>query len=136
MALVRKPFSDAEIVKDCFLASAEILFTEFERKDAIIKQIKGLQLSDLMEDIGTDVSAQLIEDVSAAPCFSIAVDESTDVVDIVIAIVSLGKVPQGKCFLRRNVVLATPLLHFLMNQNLQVCARMAHQACEARRKGS
>lgn len=44
-------------------------------KDAIIKQIKGLQLSDStimrrMEDIGTDASAQLIEDVSAAPCFS------------------------------------------------------------------
>lgn len=87
LARAKKPFSDSEIVKDCFLASAEILFTEFENKDAIIKQIKGLQLSDStitrrIEDIGADVSAQLIEDVSAAPCFSIAVDESTDVVDI------------------------------------------------------
>ncbi len=83
----KKNFSDSEIVKDCFLASAEILFAEFDNKDAIIKQIKGLQLSDStimrrIENIGKDVSDQLCADVSAAPCFSIAVDESTDLTDV------------------------------------------------------
>ena len=45
LARVKKTFSYSEIVKDCFLASAEILFTDFDNKDAILKQIKGLQLS-------------------------------------------------------------------------------------------
>ncbi len=83
----KKTFSDSEIVKDCFLASAEILFAEFDNKNAIIKQIKGLQLSDStimrrIENIGKDVSDQLCADVSAAQCFSIAVDESTDLTDV------------------------------------------------------
>lgn len=87
LARAKKPFSDSEIVKDCFLATAEILFTDFDNKDAIVKQIKGLQLSDStimrrIEDIGKDVSDQLTADLSAAPCFSIAVDESTDVTDV------------------------------------------------------
>lgn len=67
--------------------SAEILFTDFDNKDAIIKQIKGLQLSDLtimrrMEDIGKDIRDQLLADLRTASCFSIAVDKSTDVTDI------------------------------------------------------
>ncbi len=87
LARGKKTFSDSEIVKDCFLASAEILFAEFDNKDAIIKQIKGLQLSDStimrrIENIGKDVSDQLCADVSAAPFFSIAVDESTDLTDV------------------------------------------------------
>ncbi len=87
LARGKKTFSDTEIVKDCFLASAEILFAEFDNKDAIIKQIKGLQLSDStimrrIENIGKDVSDQLCADVSAAPYFSIAVDESTDLTDV------------------------------------------------------
>lgn len=61
------------MVKDCFLASAEILLAEFD-KDAIIKQIKGLQLSDStimrrMDDIGKDIHEQLFADLCAAPCF-------------------------------------------------------------------
>ncbi|KAF7658049.1 hypothetical protein LDENG_00018290 [Lucifuga dentata] len=35
-----------------------------------------------MEDIGKDISDKLIADLSAAPCFSIAVDESTNLTDI------------------------------------------------------
>ena len=81
------PFSDSEMVKDCFLASTEILFAEFDNKNTIVKQMKGLQLSDStikrrIKNIGKDVSDQLCADLSAAPCFSIAVDESTDVTDV------------------------------------------------------
>ena len=42
----KNTFSDSEKVKkNSFLTSAIILFTEFDNKDAILKQIKGLQLS-------------------------------------------------------------------------------------------
>lgn len=86
LARAKKPFSDSEIVKDCFLVSAKILFSDFDNKEAILKQIKGLQLSDStimrrMEDIGQDIRNQLLADLRASACFSIAVDESTDVTD-------------------------------------------------------
>ncbi len=87
LARAKKPFSDLEIVKDCFLTSAEMLFMDFDNKDAIVKQIKGLQLSDSTimrwtEDTGEDVGEQLVVDLSVAPCFSIVVDKSTDVTDV------------------------------------------------------
>lgn len=49
--------------------------------------IKGLQLYDStimrqMEDIRKDIRDQLLADLRAAPCCSIAVDESTDVTDV------------------------------------------------------
>uniref|UniRef100_H3AYD8 Uncharacterized protein n=1 Tax=Latimeria chalumnae TaxID=7897 RepID=H3AYD8_LATCH len=72
LACHKKAFTDAEIVKECFLASAE--------------QIKGLQLSDTtvmrrVEEIGKDIWQQLMADLSAAPCFSLALNESTDISD-------------------------------------------------------
>ncbi len=35
-----------------------------------------------IEDIGKDVGEHLVADLSVAPCFSIAVDKSTDVMDV------------------------------------------------------
>ena len=35
-----------------------------------------------IEDIGKDIHDQLLADLRAAPCFSIAVDESTDITDV------------------------------------------------------
>jgi hypothetical protein len=66
LARNKKAFTDAEIVKECFfLASAKILYADFPNKEAILKQIKGLQLSDStltrrIEEIGEDVGKQLI----------------------------------------------------------------------------
>uniref|UniRef100_H3AYD9 Uncharacterized protein n=1 Tax=Latimeria chalumnae TaxID=7897 RepID=H3AYD9_LATCH len=86
LACHKKAFTDAEIVKECFLASAEILYADFNNKNAILKQIKGLQLSDTtvmrrVEEIGKDIWQQLMADLSAAPCFSLALNESTDISD-------------------------------------------------------
>ncbi len=87
LAKHKKAFTDAEIIKGCFLASSEIMYADFNNKDEIIKQIRGLQLSDTtvmrrVEELGKDIRGQLIADLSAAPCFSIALDESTDVCDV------------------------------------------------------
>uniref|UniRef100_H3AR21 SPIN-DOC-like zinc-finger domain-containing protein n=1 Tax=Latimeria chalumnae TaxID=7897 RepID=H3AR21_LATCH len=86
LARHKKAFTDAEIVKECFLTSAEILYADFNNKNAILKQIKGLQLSDTtvmrrVEEIGKDIRQQLMADLSAAPCFSLALNESTDISD-------------------------------------------------------
>ena len=76
-----------QTVKKYFLYSAEIIYAYFSNKDAILKQIKGLQLSDTtiirrVEEIGKYIGKDLNEDISAAPCFRIALDERTDVWDI------------------------------------------------------
>ncbi|XP_064421803.1 inactive cell surface hyaluronidase CEMIP2-like [Latimeria chalumnae] len=81
LACHKKAFTDAEIVKECFLASAEILCADFNNKNATLKQIKGLQLSDTtvmrrVEETGKDIWQQLMADLSAAPCFSLALDET------------------------------------------------------------
>ena len=67
------------------MASAEILYADFTNKEAILNQIKGLQLSDstitrCIEDIGDDIGKQLITDISMVLSLSIALDESTDVI--------------------------------------------------------
>uniref|UniRef100_H2ZW76 DUF4371 domain-containing protein n=1 Tax=Latimeria chalumnae TaxID=7897 RepID=H2ZW76_LATCH len=86
LARHKKAFTDAEIIKECFLASTEILYADFNNKNTILKQIKGLQQSDTtvmrrVEEIGKDIRQQLMADLSAAPCFSLALDESTDISD-------------------------------------------------------
>lgn len=68
------------------LATAET-YADFDNKHAIMKQIKALQLSDSaimkwMEDKGNDIIDQLLADLSAVPCFSIAVDESMELTDV------------------------------------------------------
>ena len=68
------------------MVSAEVLFRDLD-KDPILKQIKGLQLSDStikrqMEDIRKDIFDQLLADMHTAPCVSIAVGESIDVTDV------------------------------------------------------
>lgn len=90
-----------EILKDCFLASAEILFTDFDNKEAIIKQIKGLQLSDSMimrwmEDIRKDIRVQLLAGLCAAHV-SASVDESTVVTDVTQLCVWV-RFPKENCF--------------------------------------
>jgi hypothetical protein len=72
---------------DCILASAKVLYADFTDKETILKQMKGLQLSDStitrrIEDIGEDIAKKRITDISVVPCFSIAFDENTDVGDI------------------------------------------------------
>lgn len=132
------------MVKDCFLASAEILLTDFDNKDAFIKQIKVLQLSDStltrrMEDIGKDLCDQLLAGLRAVPCFSIAVDESTDITDVAQLCVGM-RFPKENSF--RGEMSLLPLhgqtrgediLHVLRKNtsagpNLQVCVLMVPQA--------
>ncbi|XP_078509765.1 general transcription factor II-I repeat domain-containing protein 2-like [Lissotriton helveticus] len=87
LAKHKKPFTDAELVKKCFLSAADILFAHYPNKSNIMKEIGALQLSDStctrrIESMGDNVLAQVIKAVKMSPFFSIAVDESTDVGDV------------------------------------------------------
>ena len=50
-----------------------------------------------MEDIGKDISDQLLADLRAASCFSIAVDENTDVTDVA-QLCTWVRFPKENCF--------------------------------------
>lgn len=79
-----KPFTDAEVVKECFLTASNVLFDKFGNKDKIISQIKHMQLSDStcvrrIEAIAKHLSDRIIEDVKNCSFFSLAFDSSTDI---------------------------------------------------------
>ena len=86
VARSKRPFTEGELMKTCWLDASESLFADFKNKDAIIKQIGKLQLSDStlcrrVEDISDNLFFKLIEDLKKSSHFSLALDESTDVSD-------------------------------------------------------
>lgn len=86
VARSRRPFTEGELIKKCFLDCSESLFAEFKNKVEITRQISKLQLSDStlsrrVENISDDLFIKLIDDLKKTQHFSLAVDESTDVSD-------------------------------------------------------
>uniref|UniRef100_H3AEH0 SPIN-DOC-like zinc-finger domain-containing protein n=1 Tax=Latimeria chalumnae TaxID=7897 RepID=H3AEH0_LATCH len=65
LAKSKKPFTDGELMKQCFLDCSKSLFAEFKNNDDIVKQISKLQVSDstiarYMESISEDLFSQLL----------------------------------------------------------------------------
>uniref|UniRef100_A0A3Q3DRZ8 HAT C-terminal dimerisation domain-containing protein n=1 Tax=Hippocampus comes TaxID=109280 RepID=A0A3Q3DRZ8_HIPCM len=85
-AIVRngKPFTDGEYAKAFMLDVANELFDDFSDKDKITKRIKDMPLSartvhDRTIMMSNQIEARQVKDINAAPVFSLALDESTDV---------------------------------------------------------
>lgn len=81
----KKPFTDAEIVKECMNEVAIALF-EGTQKDDIIQKINQISLSDSTaakrtEILADDLLDQMKSAVKKAKCISLALDESTDNTD-------------------------------------------------------
>lgn len=79
-----KPFTDAEIVKECFVSAANILFDKFSNKKQILSDIKKLQLSDStcmrrIEDISKFICDDILDNLRKCKFFSLAFDSSTDI---------------------------------------------------------
>ena len=79
-----KPFTDAEIVKECFVSAADILFDKFSNKKQILSAIKKLQLSDStcmrrIEDISKFIRENIFDNLRNCKFFSLAFDSSTDI---------------------------------------------------------
>ncbi|XP_028648976.1 protein ZBED8-like [Erpetoichthys calabaricus] len=86
LAILRngKPFTDGEYAKTFMLDTANEHFDDFSDKDKIIKQIKDMPLSartvhDRTIMMANQIKATQVKDINAAPFFSLALDESTDV---------------------------------------------------------
>uniref|UniRef100_A0A3B3Y521 SPIN-DOC-like zinc-finger domain-containing protein n=1 Tax=Poecilia mexicana TaxID=48701 RepID=A0A3B3Y521_9TELE len=86
LAIVRngKPFTDGEYAKTLMLDVANELFDDLPNKDKIIKRIQDMPLSartvhDRTIMMANQVEETQVKDINAAPFFSLALDESTDV---------------------------------------------------------
>ena len=82
-----KPFTDGDYMKDSFIKISEHLFSDFKNKTEIIQKIKDMPLSaktvkERAIKMAGDITNQQIKDINSAPAFSIACDESCDVIDI------------------------------------------------------
>lgn len=79
----QKPFSDSEIVKECMLEVATALFVE---KNDVITAIQSIPLSARSntrrtEILAAEIKTTLLELLEKAPCYALALDESSDIVD-------------------------------------------------------
>ena len=83
----KRPFTDADTVKDCMLAVIDEVVIDQKVKESVTSAIKKVPLSDTsilrrVELLAKDVSGKLFENVRKAEYISIAVDESTDCTDM------------------------------------------------------
>ncbi|XP_068204564.1 protein FAM200A-like [Palaemon carinicauda] len=80
----KKSFTDAEIVNECMLGTADTLFDD-KQKNEIKDRIKQIPLSDSTsmrtELLAVYLMSQLDQGLKKAPCISLAIDESTDSTD-------------------------------------------------------
>ncbi len=74
-------------MKELFIQISEHLFSDFKNKSEIVQKIKETPLSartvkERAITMTTIITSKQIEDINAAPAYSIACDESSDVNDI------------------------------------------------------
>ena len=82
-----KPFTDGDYMKKLFINISERLFADFKNKTEIIQKMKDMPLSaktvkERAIKMAGNITDQQIKDINSAPAYSIACDESCDVIDI------------------------------------------------------
>jgi len=82
-----KPFTDGDYMKDSFIKISEHLFSDFKIKTEIIQKIKDMPLSaktvkERAIKMAGNITNQQIKDINSAAAYSIACDESCDVINI------------------------------------------------------
>jgi hypothetical protein len=87
VALKGKPFTDGEYIKEIFVSSAEILFSDLPNKESIMSRIKEIPVSARsierrISDLAEHVTVRQTNGLTQSTVFSVAVDESTDVNDL------------------------------------------------------
>ena len=81
-----KAFSERELLKECFLEISDSHFQNFRNKNEIKSAIEELQMSRntvmrRIEKMSENVTPQLHRDFNYCSCFSLQLDESTDIKD-------------------------------------------------------
>ncbi|GFU90205.1 general transcription factor II-I repeat domain-containing protein 2 [Trichonephila clavipes] len=84
--IAKKPYTDGEYIKNCFINASEELSQDFKSKADILKIIKELPLcaktiKDRTIKMCSNKTTQHIKDLKLVSALSIAVDESCDIND-------------------------------------------------------
>ena len=79
-----KSLSDGDFIKSAMLAGSDSLFHDFSNRHEILQRISELPLTrntvkDRVLRMAQDVSLQLTTDLQKASCYSMCLDESTDI---------------------------------------------------------
>ena len=114
LAKHKKPFSDAEIVKECINEVVEAMF-EGNEKDKLSDMFDKIPLSDStavkrVEVLAHDIVQQLTEDLKNAQCISLAADESTDRTDKAQLCVFVRYLSSSKGVFCEDILGVAPLL--------------------------
>ena len=80
IAIAMKPFTEGSFVKECMLAVADSICPEKKKEFANIS-LSARTVSRRVEEMATDVRLTLKDHLKTFTCFSVALDESTDVKD-------------------------------------------------------
>lgn len=87
LAQKMKPFSDAEIVKECVVTVCKTLFSQFSNNKQILDEVSKLQLSDSTcmrrsQDLAANIALNLTDELQESKYFSLVLDSSTDITSI------------------------------------------------------
>lgn len=82
----KKCFQDGVMVKEAFIEASDALFKDFKNKTEIMSAVKAVQLTRntvtrRCEMMGDNLVQQLAKDIDCCECFSLQMDESTDITD-------------------------------------------------------
>jgi hypothetical protein len=87
LAQKMKPFSDAEIVKECVVTVCKTLFSHLPNSKQILDEVSKLQLSDSIcmrrsQDLAANIALNITDELQQSECFSLALNSSTDITSI------------------------------------------------------
>ncbi|KAL4082394.1 hypothetical protein QTP88_029992 [Uroleucon formosanum] len=87
LAQKMKPFSDAEIVKECVVTVCKTLFSHLPNSKQILDEVSKLQLSDSTcmrrsQDLAANIALKITDELQQSKYFSLALDSSTDITSI------------------------------------------------------
>ena len=87
LAKKRKPFADGELIKEGAIKLIETLCSEETYKQKVLDKIHNVPMSRMTmsrrtEDIAEDIRQQQLNDLRSSPYYAIALDESSDIVDM------------------------------------------------------
>lgn len=87
LAQKMKPFSDAEIVKECVVTICKTLFSHLSNGKQILDEVSKLQLSDSTcmrrsQDLAANIALNITDELQQCKYFSLALDSSTDITSV------------------------------------------------------
>ena len=96
IAKSNKPFSDAEFVKDYMVDAINIVCPEVKSKIEAIPMSKKTTVR-RVEGIATNLQENLLNTANTLKCFSIALDESTDICDTAQLLIFIREIDEHFC---------------------------------------